>query len=201
MRDSLPKLKNAVMRLIDDLREGDAVAVFGFSDNLVSLQDFTTDKRRAKHAVLKVQASGRTALYDATALVARHLMNRSGKKAVVVFTDGDDNASVLNSSNATDRARKLGVPVYSVAQGEALGNGQLVDQLERLSKATGAKAFTVRKVDDVEEVFLEISRDLKHTYMLAYRPPEQSRGWHKIDVAVPAVKKATIRAKRGYDSD
>ncbi|MGC4052127.1 MAG: VWA domain-containing protein [Paludibaculum sp.] len=65
MRDSLPVVKNAISLLIDQLREEDQVAVYGFAGSLDRLQEFTRDKRAAKLAVRRTRAEGRTALFDA----------------------------------------------------------------------------------------------------------------------------------------
>lgn len=65
-------------------------------------------------------------MFDALSQVARELARRNGKKVLVLFTDGQDNASVLNAEAAMNRARRVGVPVYAVAQGEALASPALV---------------------------------------------------------------------------
>ena len=116
----LPVVKNSVIHMIDELRDGDTVAIYSFSTSLNQLVDFTTDKAAAKQAVLRTRANGSTALFDSVSELAREMAPRPGKKAMVVFTDGDDNASVLNVKAAVQRAKKAGVPVYAIAEGDAL---------------------------------------------------------------------------------
>jgi Ca-activated chloride channel homolog len=199
MRDSLPAVKNATGMLIDQLREGDSVAVYGFSAGLDQLQGFTTDKRAAKLAVRRTRAEGKTALFDALARVAQELAQRPGKKAILVFTDGNDNSSVLNLESAALRARKTGVPVYTVAQGEALHASKLMKTLEALSEKTGALSFKVRKSSEMNEVFLEIAKDLRFTYLLAYRPPVAGTSeWRPIQVVIKGLKDLHVRCKEGY---
>jgi hypothetical protein len=72
------------------------------------------DKAAAKRAAMLNRAAGSTALFDALARVTLDFENRPGKKAVIVFTDGDDNASVLNFQRATDQAKKSAIPLYTV---------------------------------------------------------------------------------------
>ena len=96
------------------------MAVYAFNAAVTELQPFTTDKRAAERAVLRAHALGGTALYDALVRVNRDLAARTGKKAIVVFTDGDDNLSTLTAEIAIARAKAAGAPIYTIAQGEAL---------------------------------------------------------------------------------
>ncbi len=110
MKRTLPTLKNAVVAFIDRLRENDSVAVYGFSNGVSQLQAPTRDKRAAKRAVLATRAVGNTAMFDAVSHVTADLAAQRGKKALIVFTDGDDNASVLNAQAAVNRAHRRGFP-------------------------------------------------------------------------------------------
>ncbi len=137
MSEALPVVKNAVLRFIDRLRPRGQVAVNSFSSSLRVIQDFTRDKSAAKTAVLRIRPDGMTSLFDARAGVAKDISNRPGKKAIIVFTDGNDNASVLNLASASSRAKRSGVPVYTVAQGEALRNRDSVRVLEEIARTAG----------------------------------------------------------------
>ena len=199
MTEALPVVKNAIVKLIDQLRADDWVAVYTFSTSLQMLQDFTRNKQAAKRAVLRTRAEGMTALFDAITQVAAAVSRRNGKKAIVVFTDGHDTASVLGASAAATRARKLGVPFYGVAQGEALKSATLVRQLKEIAQMTGGRAYTVRKAREVEAVFQDISTDLQHTYLLAYRAPHtKDPRWRSIQMAVKDLKDYRLRAREGY---
>jgi VWFA-related protein len=196
---ALPAVKNAILRFLDQLRASDSVAIYSFSTRLNMVQDFTTDKNAAKKAVLRTRARGTTALFDALSQLARDLGRRSGKKVIVVFTDGQDNASALNPAAAMERARKIGVPLYTVAQGEALNSPPLVRLLKDVAQSTGGLAYAVRQPRDIEEVFQDISNDLRHTYMLTYKaPPATGPKWRIIQVALSGVKDYKIRAREGY---
>lgn len=202
MADALPVVKNSVIKLIDAMSDGDSVAVFGFANGLNRLQEFTTNKAVAKQAVLRTRAAGATALFDAVSEVAREISPRAGKKALVVFTDGQDNASLLNAKAAIQRARKAGVPVYTIAEGDALKTKDLLKELKDISEATGAAAYEARRTKDIADIFQDISGDLRHTYMLAYKPPpDTSQRWRTIQLVVGGVKDAKIRAKEGYQPD
>ena len=202
MADVLPVVKNSVIKLIDAMSDGDSVAVFGFANGLNRLQEFTTDKASAKQAVLRTRAAGATALFDAVSEVAREISPRSGKKALVVFTDGEDNASLLNASRAVQRAKKAGVPVYTIAEGDALKTKDLLKELKDISEGTGAASYEAHSSKNIADIFQEISGDLNHTYMLAYKPPPDStQRWRTIQLSVVGVKDAKIRAKEGYQPE
>jgi len=199
MAHALPAVKNAILKLIDELRDEDAIAVYGFSGSLRTLEDFTKDKAAAKRAVLGTRAAGGTALFDSLAQLARSLARRSGKKAIVAFTDGQDNQSVLNAGAAIARVKKAGIPVYAVAQGAALKSQVLLQELREIARLTGGQSYKVLKSSEISSVFQDISNDLKHTYLLAYKPPPAGEEtWRTIQLAVKGLKDYKVRAKEGY---
>lgn len=199
MMRSLPAVKNAIVKLIDDFRQNDLIAVYSFSGSLQVLQEFTKDKAAAKRAVRRTRAEGRTALFDSLSQLARELARRNGKKAIVVFTDGQDNTSVLNAGAAIARVKRAGVPLYAVAQGEALKSPALLKELGELAQGTGGRAYKVQQAGEVSTVFQDISNELRHTYMLAYKPPPAAGGqWRTIQVSVKGLKDYKLRAREGY---
>lgn len=203
MADALPFLKNAAGRLIDQLRPDDSVAVFGFSQRLDCLQDFTADFRAAKLAARRIRAEGKTSLFDALAGISHRIADRRGKKAIIAFTDGADNASALTLSAATARAARAGLPVYSVAQGDALRSGKLLDTLETISLSTGASAHKANKPSQVEEIFAQIAAGLVSTYMLAFSVLPGKGEWHplRVDLRGEELKKLRVRSRQGYFAD
>jgi VWFA-related protein len=201
MREALPRVKNSVVKLIDELGLQDAVAIYTFDDHLTVRQDFTTDKEAAKRAVLRTRAEGTTALFDALSEASEELAKRRGKKAFIFFTDGNDNASLLTASSAIAHAKKVGIPLYAIAEGEATHSPELSKVLNELSESTGGVSYRVRRADDIEEIFHTIADSLRHIYLMSYRPGEVADGrWRKIDVLVGGVGDYKLRAKQGYFS-
>jgi VWFA-related protein len=166
---------------------------------VTELQPFTTDKQAAERAILQAHALGGTALYDALVRVNRDLSGRSGKKAIVVFTDGDDNLSTLSAAIAIARAKAAGAPIYTIAQGEALRRSDFLEQLAGISNSTGGLPFVIRDPSEILKVFESVSQDLTHGYLLTFQPPsEETTGWHAIKVGLGAAKGRTVRAREGY---
>jgi Ca-activated chloride channel family protein len=196
---TLPPLKNAAMQLVDELRPTDSVAVYSFNDTVTELQPFTADKLAAKRAILKTHASGITALYDALVRVNHDLAARTGKKVIIVFTDGSDNASMLTADIAVERAKARGIPIYTIAEGEALTHPELIKELGNMSQATGGTPFLIRKTSDIGAVFEKMSQDLMHGYLLDFQAvPGDNREWRKIEVVLSGRKGLLVRAREGY---
>ena len=199
MTGALPKVKSAIYRLIDEFRDSDWIAVYGFNAGMEMLQDFTRGKAAAKRAVSRTRAEGSTALFDAIARVSEEVSKRRGKKAVIIFTDGQDNASVLNVRGAVERAKKLGIPLYTAAQGEALSTPELLKELKDLARLTGGKAYAINNLSQTSSIFEDISEQLRHTYFLAYKPPDTpSADWRQIQITLSGVRGYQVRAKEGY---
>jgi hypothetical protein len=109
---------------------------------------------------------------------------------------------MLNANSAMARAQKSGVPVFTIAQGEALRSRQLMLQLKKMAEDTGAEAFSANRASEIDRIFSEISERLKHVYLLAYNPgPVADRKWHTIRVSVDGMSDARVRAKDGYFPD
>jgi Ca-activated chloride channel family protein len=199
MESTLPRLKSAALQLLDELRPVDSAAVYTFNDTVTALLPFTEDKEAAKRAILKLHAYGVTALYEALVRVNHDLAARPGKKVIVVFTDGADNASMVSSDLAIERAKERGIPIYTIAQGEALSHPELVAELNHISRSTGGTPFLIRSMSDMAEVFAKISQDLKHGYLVVFRPsPGENRVWRKIEVVLSGSKGLQVRAREGY---
>jgi Ca-activated chloride channel family protein len=199
MQTSLPTVKDATLRLIDNLRDTDSFAVYTFNSSLALIQDFTQDRHVAKRAVLGVRAGGATALFDAIAQIAAELSAHKGKKSIIVFTDGGENASLLQAEAAMARARSSGTPIYTVAQGDALKSQALLFQLKLIASWTGAASHVVRKSRDIDAIFQKMTEDLQNTYLLAYSPAASlDSKWRSIRVSVKGMLDVRVRAREGY---
>ena len=203
MAPTLPRVKNAVIKLIDSLGPEDAIAIYSFDRQVSMRQEFTTDKAAAKRAVLRLRAEGETALFDAIAQTTQEISSQAGKKALVVFTDGEDNASMINAASAVARAKKLGLPLYTIAEGDAIQSAPLKKMLAELSQASGGLSYEARKSSDIEQIFKDISQDLQHLYLISYKPPAGPGAgvWRRIAVALKNQHEYRIRSKEGYTSD
>ena len=134
--------------------------------------------------------------------MGQDLIGRAGKKVIVLFTDGKDNASTLNSDTAIQRAKAIGVPIYTIAQGEAIGHKDLLQQLEGISKATGGVAFAIEKPSEIGRVFNTVSADLTHGYLLSFQPPpSENPAPRTIQVVIGGSRGLKVRARAEYNPE
>ncbi len=201
MYEALPSIKSAAVGLIQQLRPGDSVAVFGFNQRVETLQDFTTDHKAAMLAVRRIRVIGRTALFDAVARVGSITARQNGKKVIVALTDGDDNASSLTRQRAVDCVKRHGIPLYLIAQGEAARNAKLMESLDEMGAQTGGHSFKAGSQRDLAEVFDAIAGDLKYSYMLAFRSRSGNTAWRPLKVTIANRRDLAVRCREGYYVD
>ncbi|HET9219007.1 MAG TPA: VWA domain-containing protein [Terriglobia bacterium] len=195
----LPHVKNAIGRLLSAMGPEDNVGLFTFATTLTSLSDFTTDRRKTLGAVLQTRAGGNTALFDSLVQLSRSLSKRNGKKAILLFTDGDDNASVLSLEKSLEETRRVGVPIYAMLYGRALKDADLLRRLESISRSSGAASFRVRQATDLPLAFQNVAKDLQDLYMVGYHfNGDATRNWHTLKVEIPRHQKLSVSAREGY---
>jgi len=145
-----------------------------------------------------------TPLWDAVYSAAQLKMKSvTGRKALIVFSDGQDIGSVHSLTDVIEAAQSADSLVYTIqyfgwmAQVNPLLKLKGSKAMRRLSIETGATAFSEPK--DPSSVFTEIENDLRNLYVLAFTAPENARDgkFHKLEITVPKLD-ATIRARKGY---
>jgi VWFA-related protein len=194
----LPHVKNAIGRLLAALGPEDSVGLFTFATSLTSLSDFTTERKKTLGALLQARAIGNTALFDSLVQLSRSLSKVNGKKAILLFTDGDDNASVLSLEKSLEETRRVGIPIYAMLYGRVLNDASLLKRLENISKSSGATPFRVRQATDLPLAFQNVAEDLQDLYMLGYQfNGDATKSWHSLKVEVPR-QKLRVSAREGY---
>ena len=149
-----------------------------------------TDLTSARRSLARLRASGRTALFDSISQLALSLGTHPGKKVIVVFTDGGDNASILNRQAAVGRSRKAGIPIFAVAEGDAAHDNAASGLLRDLAEATGGHMYKAPKSNEIDGVFASISDDLQNGYLLAFQAPSEVNPplWHELQVRVKDMR-------------
>ena len=158
------------MKLIKGLRPNDSVAVYALKGGITELQSFTTDKSAAARAVLQTEPGGMTALHDGLVRTVRDIAGRAGKKAMVVFTDGEDNISMFPAEPRVLRAKTAGVPIYIIAKGTELrGDAATIGvDLPNHGRHVVRASLDFRDASAFEKVY----QDVMHGYLL----PSSRRG-------------------------
>ena len=158
---------------------------------------FTSDTAELRAALLRSTARGRTAVVDAVAEGLAHVERGTrDKKALIVISDGGDNASRRSFPEVLASAQRSPALIYTICLAEEYDEDADPETLERLARATGGEAFAPRKIDDVTRILERIARDLHSGYTIGYTPaPGSRRGYRALRVEVDAGGRGALRAR------
>lgn len=198
MTDALPTVKTAAKRFLGELQPRDQVTVLGFNENLFTLARRTTDQVARERAVDRMAPWGGTALYDVILKSIDLLGRQSGRRAIVLFSDGDDQSSHATLETAMARAEGSDATIYSIGQGRAVRSPELQRLMRRLADVSGGRAFFSDDQPSLDATFNEILEDLRSQYLLTYTPQASRRdgAYHRIKVVTNRGDK--VRARQGY---
>jgi Ca-activated chloride channel homolog len=189
-------------------------AAFGvFDENLQLLQDFTDRHDLLDRAVEGVRKPGSdTALWDAVWLMCDEKMRGvSGRRVIVVITDGDDTASRARLKDAIEIAQATETIVFAISTKAGLSGtvpgvemGTPKDsgdrELERLCAETGGRAFFIGDRINLERAFTRVARELRSQYIVTYKPTREFDGtYRRIEVKLAGDRDGLkVRTRRGY---
>jgi len=204
------------------IRSGeDSAALLTFMDDVDLVQGLTSRLDTMNRALDEVEYARRagpvtsrnqaTALYDAVYITVDEVLGREEirrsaddsitRRAIILLTDGVDNASNRKLNEAIDRAWKSGVMIYSIGIGDRFRfEGVREDVLRKMSEDTGGRAYFPRGPEDLTGDFKQIESDLRSQYLVAYSPSEtvHDGAFHRIDVQIPDRPGVRVIHRRGY---
>jgi VWFA-related protein len=197
MEETLPTVQRVVMGFLRDLlRPRDRAFIETFSDRPDLLAGFTADFSIIENALLALYPDRATALYDAVIMGLFQFSGVTGRRAMVVLTDGEDTASENAFDDALGYAQRMGVTVYMI--GVSIPSTKVTTrwQINKLASATGGRAFFVSEKSGLDRIYDEINRELRTQYLIAYtsnseKPAEELRKI-KVEVDRKGVKVRTI---------
>ncbi len=198
MAPAMPKVKKAVKQFLGDVPPEDQVTLLGFNDNIFTLTRKQTDPAERVKAVDRLAPWGSTALYDVLLRGAEMLGRQTGRKALAVFTDGEDQGSHATINDVERRLQSSDVTVYMIAQGRGVTMESLKKIMERLSVQTGGRAIFSDSLDELHIAFADLLDELSNQYLLGYQSTNAKRddAWRKIKVEVDGHH--DVRARQGY---
>jgi VWFA-related protein len=179
------------------------VVAFDTSHELVT--DLTGDLGALARGVRNLRPGGGTALYDAIFYACRDKLQQDQprhkfRRAMILVSDGDDNASHYSRDQALEMAQKADVVIYAISTNISRIQTDGDKVLKYFTSETGGQAFFPFKVEDLDQSFENIANELRHQYNLAYRPePLRTDGqFHEVDLKVKGRKDLVVRARKGY---
>jgi Ca-activated chloride channel homolog len=199
MGPAMTTCREAVKRFLASLRPIDRVTLLAFNDSVFTVARREATPEARLRAVGRLRSWGSTAFYDAVLKGLDLLERNRGRRALVLFTDGEDMISHATADDVRRRVEVSATPVYVVAQGKGMREPALKRVLDRIAGVSGGRAFYTDRIEQLGDVFSEIGEDLASQYLLAYSPAEIVRdgSWRSIRVEVSGTKRA-VRAREGY---
>jgi Ca-activated chloride channel homolog len=197
MEGSMPKVQDAVRRLLTSLKPRDTTTLIGFNDTMFVLAERESDDALRAAAVEGLVPWGGTAFYDATVKAIELVSQQAGRRGIVIFSDGDDRHSVGRRDESLRRIEEAQVVVYTVGFGDG-SSEQFRDTLSAFAKASGGRAFFPRQTADLNASFESILDELSHQYILSFvsNAPDVG-GWRKLEIKA-ACTGCRVRAREGY---
>jgi Ca-activated chloride channel homolog len=193
--------EDAIADFVRGLDRADSVALYTFSRNLSRAASLTRDHNDAISGLRKSVAGDDTALYNALLLTLRDAAKVPGRKVVIVFSNGPDNASMVAPDDVRAVAEDEGISIYTISTNEVNKDTISSSALRRMAQRTGGKAYWARTWQKQVEAFESIREDLGNSYTITYYPaPNPNEGFRKIAVEIVSDpgKKFRVHTRPGY---
>jgi len=191
--------------LADESHPDDRAAVYKFSDYVEMLSPFTRRMGQLSKALDDVHPETGTSVYDAILLTSEALKRREGRRVLIIITDGGDTTSRISFADGLKAAHDADAVIYPVIvvpiRSDAGRNTGGENALKTFARNTGGQAFIQYGVDNLDDAFDEILKNLRTQYLIGYYPPtgdEAPRdGFRRVNVEV-ATEGATVLSRSGY---
>jgi Ca-activated chloride channel family protein len=193
--------QDAISDFIRSLESADRIAFYSYSRDLSRVTHLTSERSQVLRGVRTTVAGDDAALYNCLLLTVKDAAQNSGRKVIVVFSNGPDNASVVPPEDVAELAQSAGIAIYMVCTRQAQLEPISTAVFERMTAATGGKAYFAKTWKNEQQAFASIRDDLAHLYSLSYYPRQNpNKGWRTITVRLTSerMKKYHVRTRNGY---
>jgi Ca-activated chloride channel family protein len=201
MAPAMARVRRAVQGFLGALKTEDRVTLLAFNDGIFTLTRRESEPAARVRAVERLHAWGGTALYDVILKGYEILDTTKGRKALVVFTDGEDESSRATIEDVERRVERSDTPLYMIGQGRGTKDPTLKSVLGQLARMGGGRAFHTDDPAELPGVFAGILDELSSQYVLAYAASNTSPDgqWRAIRVEVGEGR--LVRARQGYRAE
>lgn len=193
--------EDAIADFVRGLDKADSVAVYTFSRNLSRAATLTADRNDAILGLRKSVAGDDTALYNGLLLTLRDAAKVPGRKVVIVFSNGPDNASMVAPDDVRAVAEDEGIPIYVISTNDVNKDPISSSVFRRLAGRTGGKSYWAKTWQKQVEAFDQIREDLGNSYTVTYYPqPNPNEGFRKIAIQIQGDtgKHYRVQSRPGY---
>ena len=192
---------DAIADFVRGLDRADSVAVYTFSRNLNRAAPLTRDRNDAVFGLRQAVAGDDAALYNTLLLTLRDAARIPGRKVVIVFSNGPDNASMVAPDDVRAVAEDEGIPIYVISTNEVTKDPISATVFHRIAQRTGGQAYFAKTWQKQVEAFESVREALGNSYTLTYYPAANpNEGFRKITIEIPSDvgHKYRLRARPGY---
>ena len=198
MKEAMPKVREAVKEFLRALTPRDQVSLLGFNDTIFTLTRKSTDPEQRLKAVDRLAPWGATALYDVVIAGADMLGRGQGRKAMLIFSDGEDQGSHASLADAERRLEASDMTLYVIAQGRGTKMDALKKVINRLAGASGGRALMTEKPEELRTAFADLLQELSNQYLLGYTPTNSKHDGTLRQLKVEVDGRHQIRARDAY---
>lgn len=198
MTPAMPRLKTAVKEFLAAVPSRDQVSLLGFNDSIFALTRRAVDPAERIKAVDRLAPWGATALYDVILRGVDMLGKQPGRRAMIVFSDGEDQGSHASITDVERRLQASDVTLYMIGQGRGVEVEALKNIMQRLVEPTGGRALFTDNIDQLHAAFSDLLEELSNQYLLGYESTNRKRdeAFRKISLRVDGHSR--VRARQGY---
>lgn len=183
--DPIRDARQAAVDFIKEMRGIDRVGAVSFDDHVTIISRLSSDKGPLLKAITKITVGKDTALNDAIMNALTLLSPFTGRRAVVVLTDGKENRSKVSRKEAIDKARAIGVPVITVGLGAEVD----ASALKAIAGRTGGRSFFARKSSELPSLYRAIARQLINQYRVTLQSQKSlDSSWHRLRVVLKTTR-------------
>ena len=205
-----PKIRDVVdaaNAFVQDSNPKDELFIVGFNDRVyVGLPpgvQFTDSRTELERALQTVRASGRTALYDAVAFSLRHLQRGTlDKKALVLLSDGGDNASHIGLRDVIPMAEQSTATIYTIGFYDEYDRDRNPKVLHQLAKLTGGESYVPHSTYEMSEIWGKIASGIRSQYTIGWVSTNPARDGTfrnvKMNVVDKKGKPLVVKTRSGY---
>ena len=193
--------QDAIADFVRSLESANKVAFYSYSRDLSRAALLTSDRSQVLRAARTTVAGDDAALYNCLLMTVQDAAHFTGRKVIVVFSNGPDNYSMVPPEDVAELAQSTGTTIYMVSTVDAHLEPISNAVFQRMTAATGCKVYFAHSWKDEQSAFASIRDDLAHLYSLSYYPkPNPNRGWRTISVRLASDqhKHYHIRTRDGY---
>lgn len=205
MRSKRQKVEAAALAFVRASNPQDEVFVMNFADEPHLDVPLTTDIHQLEAGIARADAIGGTAMRDAVTAAVDYLTAHATKdrRALLVVTDGQDNASVAPMNVVRRKIERSNTVVFAIGLLADEGVAQASkarSELEECAVPSGGRALFPEQLDDIHATVLEIAHQLRSQYTIAYAPRNQALDgtYRRVDVDVRDHGRLTVRTRAGY---